>query len=401
MTIPIPLSPAWRTVPRTPISETIEAFQKWLYLPDAGVVTVTLGAVAANLIEGRPVWLLLVGPPGSGKTEVLNALLGLPNIHSAATLTESALLSGTPKREKAADASGGLLREIGEFGLLVCKDLTSVLSMNRDQRAAVLSALREIYDGAWTRRVGTDGGRELSWRGKVGLLGGVTPVIDSHHSVMASMGERFLLYRLPDGDPELQALTALRNSASIRQMTAELFDAVRGLFASELRLDAIERSDAGYAGRLIALTTLAAHARSAVERDGRTREVELVPAAEMPARLTTALAQLDSGMAAIGVEPSERWRLVCKVALDCVPDLRRRLLVHLLGATTAESTTELAARLDYPTQTVRRALEDLTAHHLLTRVKTGQGSADLWQPAERTRERWRIASVPDLSGGQE
>src|SRR5688572_2058880 len=107
MTAPSPLSPRG-------IAEVHAAFQRWLYLPDPGVVSVTLGAVAANLLEGRPVWLLHVGAPGSGKTEVLNSLSGLPNIYRAATLTESSLLSGTPKREKAADAKGGLLRQIGE-----------------------------------------------------------------------------------------------------------------------------------------------------------------------------------------------------------------------------------------------------------------------------------------------
>jgi len=42
------------------------------------------------------------------------------------------LLSGTPTKEKAADARGGLLREIGAFGYLVLKDFTSILSMHRD-----------------------------------------------------------------------------------------------------------------------------------------------------------------------------------------------------------------------------------------------------------------------------
>src|SRR3712207_7680681 len=44
-------------------------------------------------------------------------------IHMAATMTESALLSGTPKRDTASGAKGGLLRAIGEFGILCAKDL--------------------------------------------------------------------------------------------------------------------------------------------------------------------------------------------------------------------------------------------------------------------------------------
>ena len=93
-------------------------------------------------------------------------------------------------------AKGGLLREIGDRGLLVVKDFGSILSMYRDARAATLAALREIYDGHWTRIVGSDGGRVLHWEGQVGLVGAVTPALDSYHSVMAALGERFLLVRL-------------------------------------------------------------------------------------------------------------------------------------------------------------------------------------------------------------
>jgi hypothetical protein len=80
----------------------------------------------------RPLWswteapgagMLLVGPPASGKTEILDALLGLQNMHPAGTLTEASLLSGVPRRERAQDASGGLLRAIGDFGYIVCKTL--------------------------------------------------------------------------------------------------------------------------------------------------------------------------------------------------------------------------------------------------------------------------------------
>ena len=51
--------------------------------------------------------VLAVGPPGSGKTEVLQSLAQLPNVHIAATITEPALLSGTLKRD--ALGKGGLL----------------------------------------------------------------------------------------------------------------------------------------------------------------------------------------------------------------------------------------------------------------------------------------------------
>ena len=86
----------------------------------------------------------------------------------AATLTVAGLLSGTPKKQHDKGAKGGLLRQIGDFGIIALKDFGSILSMHPETKAEVLAALREIYDGAWTRHLGSDGGRTLAWRGKVG-----------------------------------------------------------------------------------------------------------------------------------------------------------------------------------------------------------------------------------------
>ena len=49
-----------------PLGETVAVFRRWLYLPDPTALYAVLGAVAANRLAGDPVWLLLVGPPGSG-----------------------------------------------------------------------------------------------------------------------------------------------------------------------------------------------------------------------------------------------------------------------------------------------------------------------------------------------
>ena len=129
--------------PRT-LGEVLATFQQWLYLPDPGVILAVLGAVAANLLDGDPVWLVVIGPPGGGKSEALQAAGTLPDVHPAATLTEAALSSGTSRKEHAANAKGGLLREVGDFGIVICKDFGWVLVDARDARAAVLAALREV-----------------------------------------------------------------------------------------------------------------------------------------------------------------------------------------------------------------------------------------------------------------
>src|SRR5262245_33422764 len=88
------------------LEAVVSTFEKWLHMPDRLPLLAVLGTVAANRMDGDPVWLLLVGPPASGKTEILESTRDLPDMHAVATLTEAALLSGTPAREKSKDARG-------------------------------------------------------------------------------------------------------------------------------------------------------------------------------------------------------------------------------------------------------------------------------------------------------
>jgi hypothetical protein len=67
----------------------------------------------------------------------------------------------------------------------------------------------EVYDGSWDRHVGVDGGKTLHWDGKLGLIAGVTTVVDSHHAVMDSLGSRFAFYRVDVDEREEQGMRAL------------------------------------------------------------------------------------------------------------------------------------------------------------------------------------------------
>ncbi len=355
--------------------------RKWQFLPDTRAAKFAVAVIVANHHDGDPIWGLVVGASGSGKTETIMPMAVLPNVHLVSTLTEAALLSGTPKKNTAQGAKGGLLRAIGEFGVLLCKDFTSVLSMHRDARAAVLSALREIYDGRWDRHIGTDGGRTLTWRGRIGFLGACTPIIDTHHSVMSTMGERFVLYRMPKVDNRELARAAIRNSRRSATMRAEIGDAARRLFeAIDLTTLPAAVTDPDE-NRLIALASFVAQARSPVERDGQRREIELVPDAEAPTRIGIVLTRLLGGLRTIGVDDETAWDVLAKVGIDCLPVIRAKCLAAVSGEK-ASTTSDIATIIGYPTVTSRRALEDLGVHGLLKRDSGGQGRPDVWRLSE-------------------
>lgn len=390
-----------RPVEPQPLERVVTTFRRHLYMPDEGALLALLAAVAANLAtDGDPVWLLVVAPPGGGKTEMLAALRDLEHVHYAATITEAALLSGTPTREKQKGATGGLLREVGEHGVLVLKDFTSIISMHRDARASTLAALREVYDGAWTRRLGTDGGKTLHWEGRLGLVAGCTPAIDSAHAVVSTMGERFAYYRLEVEDRYALAEAALAHAHTSGEMRRELSDAVRGLFAAidvhapPRQLTPDERR------RLIHLGDLATLLRSAVDRDPRNREIDLVPDPEAPTRFAAMLSRLVHGLRLIGAAEDETWRIAQRVALDSAPKLRVRTFRALLAEPGAVATRAVADAVKHPTTTTRRALEELYAHGLVARRGNGEGHSDEWEVRPRYRRMYADATtVPETSEG--
>jgi hypothetical protein len=88
------------------IDHALKVYDKWLALEDHTPIYATLGTIAANLLPGDPVWLGLVGPPSSAKTELLISTSTLPYVIPAATLTPAGLLSGVPKKQHAVGVKG-------------------------------------------------------------------------------------------------------------------------------------------------------------------------------------------------------------------------------------------------------------------------------------------------------
>jgi hypothetical protein len=364
-----------------PIERVLKVFEHWLILPSRTPVYAVLGTVAANLLPGDAVWLGLVAPPSSAKTEILNSIATLPYVYQAATVTPAALLSGVPKKQHHKTAVGGLLRQIGEFGIISLKDFGSILSMRPESKAEVLAALREVYDGAWTRLLGTDGGRTLAWQGKVGLIFGCTGVIDSHYSVIGAMGDRFLLSRLVPGKGQFGC--ALRHSGpATGQMRKELAEAVAHLFAGERPEPRPLVEDSEEFQRLDRVVSLVVRLRGAVERDRQSRDIEAIYGAEGTARLGLTLERLLAGLDTLGVDRALALDLVESVAMDSVPPLRRAAYEHLQTLGCHSSTPAIAKTLGLPTNTVRRGLEDLAAYQLVDRTVQGQGKPDLWSALE-------------------
>jgi hypothetical protein len=341
-------------------------------------------------------WLMILGGSSRGKTELLGALASLDFVRVVGSLTEASLLSGTPKKDKVKGATGGLLRELPDAGsVLVVKDFGAVIAMQRDRRATVLQALRDVYDGRYTRDVGTGGGQRLEWQGSIGFIGAATGSLDAHHSVITTLGERWLTLRLQPVGAKESAVAALMHHAT-RQMRQELGDVVAryilGLTTPELTDLAAE--DVVF---LTSLSMLSSNARSPVERDTYSREIILVPQSEGPARLARQFHKLMSCLRKMGLPEEMVREALIRIALDTVPSPRRETLEYIVEMEgEALKTNLIAADLGLPSSTALRTLEDLHVLGLAERKKSGEAenSPWLWNASSQAAVLWRDACKP-------
>jgi hypothetical protein len=304
-------------------------------------------------------------------------------VHRVSSLTEAGLLSGSPGNK----GSGGLLREIGERGLVVFNDLSVLLGEHGSTRPRIFALLRELFDGELTRQLGTEGGQRFRWRGKIGLLGAVTEAVDILD--IGLMGERIVYYRLPSIDVEQERQTglfALENVGHQQEMRAGIAETVERFFTDLVLPDKIALPDLAGQDRLVDLATIGTRCRSTVVRDSYRREIDLVPQPERVPRLLAQLGQLRAGLLAVGVQHDEAWRILGKAALDGMSAGRRRVLDTLTGRPLDRATSAVAGFARLPDTTAQRLLEDLAAIGVVEhtgefphRWRLSEWAADLWQ----------------------
>lgn len=374
-----------------PISliEAHDVFRKW-FGPnyDTDALDAMLAAVAVERFDdgSDPVWLLIVSGPGAAKTETVQALDGIGAVITSAISSEAALLSATPKRERAKTATGGLLRRIGDRGVLVIKDVTSILSMNRDLRARVLAALREVYDGSWYREVGTDGGQSIPWTGRIAVIGAVTTAWDTAHAVVSSMGDRFVLVRLDSTTGRQPAgRQAIGNTGEEITMRAELAAAAAGVIAG-MELTPVPLNEAE-TDVLLAAADLVTLARTGVEYDYQGNVVD-AHSPEMPTRFAKQLAQIVRGAVAVGMDRPDALRLAIRCARDSMPPMRLAIIDYL-AACPHSSTAEVRKGIDKPRNTVDRQLQAL---HMLGVLECDEQE----YAANGGRSKWFYSLAPDI-----
>lgn len=364
------------SLPAITFAELETVVSKWMLIEDRGVVKFLCASYLTNKLPTKAVWVFFIGPSGGGKTELLNCLTELEDIFSISSLTPNTFLSGMPGSK-----SASLLPQLGGK-IMVFKDWTTILSMQKEARAEIMAQLREIWDGRMSKSFGT--GKTVVWEGKVGLIAGSTQVVDLAQQQATTLGERFIHYRIIMPDRKEVARRALKNDQSQEQMGRELRAAFYA-YLTHIDVEAeIPVNDPVYQEELIRLTDFITRARSGVIRDyGMKKEVVFVPTPEMPTRVTQQLDTLSRAMMYMNRGPLlEADKLIIyKAALDSIPMMNKIALLQVARKQN-QTTAEISTSVNYPTSTMHTYLENMAMLGVVVRHRGADtaegGNADRW-----------------------
>jgi hypothetical protein len=353
---------------------------RWMLLADPGILKILPAVYVANFLEGRdPVWVMFVGPSGGGKTELLGMLNDMPKIYPISLLTPNTFLSGFPGRN---DSS--LLPKVNDR-IMSFKDWTSILSMNKDARAEILGQMREIFDGSLKKPFGN--GKVAEWKGKVGMIAGCTPAVDIAAQMHASLGERFIYYRIAMPDRTEVAYRCLVNNDSAAAMRKDLKDAFYSFMKGVQTKASTDNLPDEVKAMIVRVANVATLARSGVIRDlGPKKEVVYVPSPEMPTRIVQQLATLATALMLVNggkFDQAADGAILMKVAMDSIPQTNR-MVMEAVAVKAWQTTADVAAWLGYPTSPVRMYLENLAMLGVVNRVQgkntsEEMGAADRWE----------------------
>lgn len=364
------------TGPGLEYEEVSKKYKEWLYLKDTECLEVLFGTAFANRIDGDPLWLFLVGPPGSLKTELIMSISSAPRITPLTSLTPHALISG-------ATIAGGkdpsLIPELDKR-VLAIKDVTTVFSMNSIQRDFIFGVLRDAFDGKCEWKFGN--GIHRKYESTFGIMGGVTSIVESLNQTNMSLGERFIKYKIKQFMHETGSRKAIRQALKNIKVNSTMREELNEVGSKVLNRDfpteAIPDVTDEMMERFISLAQWVAMLRGVVCREKYTGIICFKPGSEVGTRLAKQFCKLAYGIGFFkgeDVVSEATYRTIVSVAQDTAPDRVEEVVKKVYTKVGEEycTTREVEEWTGFPHDTTRFLLQDLVLLRIMVqeRGKTG------------------------------
>jgi len=386
----------------------ITEFRKYIYISDDmedGILLIC-SVILSNTVPGEPLWLFLVGPAGSGKTMLLQALAESEGTVYQSSLGAKTLISGWNTHD-GSDPSL-LPRLIGKT--LVLKDYTELMSKPTGEQDEIYGQLRGAYDGHVARSYASGIIREYPEPGsgdsdcRFSILAGVTNAI--HGDSRASLGERFIKYQMVAEDYNAvdQVRYAIDNTVKLKIPEEELRDAATSFIDYRIPLiDITELPEVPtwFINRIVGLSSLVATIRANVTR--KAGELTYRPVPEVGTRLSKQLIRLGQCVALVlGKKKIDRacYSLISRVAMDTCYGWHRDVILAITANPDADlQRMDISKITQISPTTAKRVLDDLTELRAISFEETAKNirgqPARIWSLSPEIKQLIKLAKLED------
>jgi hypothetical protein len=385
---------------RTTFEAVVKDFRKHLHIDKAWeeALAVCMAVVVSARLKNDPLWLFLVGPPGAGKTLLVESFMNSPDLAEyLSKITRPSLVSGFRGEE---DYSV-LAKILGRC--LIVKDYTAICSLPLGVQEELYGILRDAYDG---RCVVPFGNMDPKiFEGYFSMIASVTDVIRSHNR--AALGERFLKLELLDEkthEPTKHIRTALSSIEDNIAEKAAAEESLRESVAAFMERPFDERKlpkiPSWLTERLIHLAQLGSNLRAVVAK--QSGELSYRPRPEIGTRFAKQLAKLARCLCWVyGTNKIDErvYKIIQRVALETVLGWDLEILHALFHAgEKGLLIPDIGALMQLSHTGIARRLEDL--QHLSIVYRSEETRRDrrgrrayIWYMAPHIRELWAGAKL--------
>lgn len=352
---------------------------------------VMLASVAANFATDRevPIWLVIVGDPASGKTDLISLVQDwwpvwtLPDV-----LTEAYFFSAKTGEQSALDRIQVRRADGRGYRIMYAQDMGALMSMNRLYAPSLYAQFRSVHDGLLVKETGltsktqiygvvetVQGEREprvtpIPPAERLGWLGAATPEFYGWQARHNALGARFMSYlHQPFADwDDFKSLTRIDQARAEKAHWAGVTKQMVHQF-----LDMVLANLEGYEGfRLTESQSdqIAAAVRLANRVTG-TRNVTDTGARLHPR--VTALCRMMAFMAAKPAVSDEEITIGLRIVMSQIPADELQILTYALSAGAEFRLPQMLPAIGMTRRQVERPLEGMVDVGILT--ATGQRGA--------------------------
>lgn len=383
------------------------------YLPNVTrALQISLAIATSGTRKNRVMlWLLLVGSPSSGKTDLVRLFRECKDTYSLDNLTLNAFISGERPTEK--QEVHDLLPKLDKKCLIV-KDWTVVFSLDEKMTKKIIGDMVGAYDKSLSKFSSRRG--NITYNSEFSHLGCITPAtLNKHHNYLNMIGPRFLGYIIPElsKKDEEKSFTAIFSNDNRAQKEKNVTDIV-SLYLSCLNqqdISSIKPLSSTVQDYLKTASRFMAKARGIVITQSSRftnesgEEVSyyepLDIQVEQPWRAVQQLMILSQYLALVagkGEVGADELSVVKDIVMGSMPADRAQALRALRNSPNSEITAkQLSDQVDKSSKTARRLLDELSFLGIIKKDRGSGTTASRYQIVDDFKSFFTVSTAEFMS----